>query len=123
LRLRATIAEFPDGDAELSRLVGQVLLDAGAGEDHHAERQYVEHLIVALEGCCLGVFGPIGFEGDLGHHLAVVGPAGGDTLGGLRANRRAARSRLVIRLGFERSPIRRFHSRCALGPSSGGHSG
>jgi hypothetical protein len=67
----------------LSRLVGQVLLDAGAGENEDADRQHIEHLIVALEGCCLGVFGPIGFEGDLGHHLAVVGPAGGDTLGGL----------------------------------------
>ena len=83
MRLHATIAEFPDRDAELSRLVGQVLLNAGAGENEDADRQHIEHLIVALEGCCLGVFGPIGFEGDLGH-LVVVGPAGGDTLGALR---------------------------------------
>jgi len=83
LRLRATIAEFPDGDAEVSRLVGQVLLNAGAGENEDADRQHIGHLIVALEACCLGVFSPIAIEGDLGH-LAVVGPAGGDTLGALR---------------------------------------
>src|SRR5664279_624308 len=82
-RLRATPAKLPDGDAELPRLVGQVLLDARAGEDHDADRQHVEHLIVALEGCCLGMLGPIRLEGDL-RHLAVVGPASGDTLGALR---------------------------------------
>jgi hypothetical protein len=75
--------EFPNGDAELPRLVGQVLLIAGAGEDHDADRQHVEHLIVALERRCLGVFGPIGFEGDL-RDLAVVGPAGCDAFGALR---------------------------------------
>jgi hypothetical protein len=49
LRLHATIAEFPDRDAELSRLVGQVLLNAGAGENEDADRQHIEHLIVALD--------------------------------------------------------------------------
>src|SRR5450432_3696344 len=82
-RLRAAVAEFPHRDAELPRLVGQVLLNAGAGEDDDAYRQHVKHLIVALERGRLGIFGPIRFEGDL-RNLAVVGPAGGDTLGALR---------------------------------------
>jgi hypothetical protein len=43
----------------------QVLLNAGAGEDDDTDRQHVEHLIAALERCRLGVFGPIGLEGDL----------------------------------------------------------
>ena len=42
-----------------------------------------EHLIVALERCGLGMFGPIGFEGDL-RDLAVVAQPGGDPLGALR---------------------------------------
>jgi hypothetical protein len=40
-RLRAAVAEFPRRDAELSRLVGQVLLDAGAGENEDADRQQI----------------------------------------------------------------------------------
>ena len=66
-----------------SFLVAQVLLNAGAGEDDDADRQHIEYLIVALERRCLRMFGPIRFEGDL-RNLAVVGPAGGDTLGALR---------------------------------------
>src|ERR1700722_7161651 len=38
-RLRAPFAEFPDRDAELFGLVAEVGLDAGAGEDHDADRQ------------------------------------------------------------------------------------
>ncbi len=82
-RLRAAVAEFPHRDAELSRLVGQVLLDACAGEYKNADRQHIQHLIVALERRGLGVFGPVRLKGDL-RYLAVVGPAGSDTLGALR---------------------------------------
>jgi hypothetical protein len=35
-------------DAELSRFVGQVLLDACTGEKEDADRQHIPHLIVAL---------------------------------------------------------------------------
>jgi hypothetical protein len=37
-RLRAAVAEFPHRDAELTRLVSQVLLNASAGEDDDADR-------------------------------------------------------------------------------------
>lgn len=36
-------------DTELSYLVGEVFLNAGAGENHDADRQNVEHLVFALE--------------------------------------------------------------------------
>src|SRR6266568_4470712 len=52
-RLRAAVTEFPHWDAELSRFVGPILLDAGAGENEDADRQH----IVALERRGLGVFG------------------------------------------------------------------
>ena len=80
-RLRAAV-ELPDGDAELPRLVSEVGGDARTGEGDDADWQHIEHPVVALEGCRLGVPGPIGLEGDL-RHLAIVGPAGGDALGAL----------------------------------------
>jgi hypothetical protein len=42
-------------------------------------------MIVALEGCGLGVFGPVGLEDDL-RDLVVIGPTGGDALGAFRAS-------------------------------------
>src|SRR5271166_645639 len=77
-RLRAAAPEFPDRDTELLGLVGEVVLNARAWEDHDPDRQDVEHRIVAFERGCLGVLGPLGLEGDL-RHLAVVGPFGGDS--------------------------------------------
>ena len=74
-RSRATAPEFPDRNAELLGLVGEVVLNAGAGEDHDADRQNVEHRIVAFEWRRFGVLGPVGLEGDL-RHLAVVAPFG-----------------------------------------------
>ena len=38
-RRRSFASEFPDRDAELLRLVGEVVLDAGAREMHDADRQ------------------------------------------------------------------------------------
>src|SRR5258706_2885224 len=97
-RLRAAVAELPDGYAELPRLVGEVLLNARAGKYQDADRQHVEHLIVALEGGSLGVLGPVGLKGDL-RNLAVIGPAGSDTLCALR--RTAVQQHHVRMLGVD----------------------
>src|SRR5690606_5475693 len=83
-RLRATLRHTVNRDAHLAGLVGEVLLDAGAGEDVDADRQAVEHLVIALEWRGLGVFGPVRLEGDL-RHRAVAGPDGGGALGALLA--------------------------------------
>ena len=72
--------DHPHRNPHLASLVGQVLLDAGAGEDDDADRHAVQHLVVALEGRGLGVFGPVRLKGDL-RHLAVGGPGGRDALG------------------------------------------
>lgn len=66
-----------DRNAQLARLVGEVLLDPGARKDQHSDRQDVQHRVVALERGRAAVLGPVGPEGDLGH-AAVIGPAGGD---------------------------------------------
>lgn len=79
-RSRAALREAVDRDAHLAGLVGQVFLDAGSGEDDDPDRHGIEHPVVALEGRGLGVFRPVGLEGDL-RHLAVVGPGGGDAFG------------------------------------------
>ena len=50
------------------------------GEGDNADRQRLEHPVVALERCGVPVPGPVGLEDDL-RHLAAVGPASGDTLG------------------------------------------
>lgn len=81
-RLRAARRHAVDWDAHLAGLVGQIVLDAGAREDHDADRHAVEHLIVALERCGLGVFGPVRLEGDL-RHFAIGGPGGCDALSAL----------------------------------------
>ena len=47
-------------------------MSAGAREDYDADGHAVENLVVALEGCGLGVFGPVRLEGDL-RHFAVGG--------------------------------------------------
>src|SRR3954452_22668410 len=49
-------------DAELLRLVGQVAADPIAREHEDANRHRLEHLVVALEGRCVLVLGPIGLE-------------------------------------------------------------
>jgi len=81
-RSRAARRHAVDRDAHLAGFIGQVVLDAGAREDHDADRHAVEHLVVALEGCGLGVFGPVRLEGDL-RHFAVGGPGCRDALGAL----------------------------------------
>ena len=68
------------------------------GKTHDADRQDVQHLVVALERRGLGVLGPVGLEGDL-RNLAVVGPAGGDALGALR--RAAVQQHHVGMLGVD----------------------
>src|SRR5208283_657806 len=82
-RSRAALVESPHGDAEFPRLVGEVGGDPRAGESDDADRQYVEHLVVALERRGLGVLRPVGLEGDL-RNLSMIGPFGCDALGALR---------------------------------------
>src|SRR6202045_1965837 len=81
--LRLRLAEPPDRNAELLGLVGEVCGNPRAREDHDADRQSFEHLVVALEGCGVAVPVPVGLEDDL-WNFAIVGPAGGDALGAAR---------------------------------------
>src|SRR6185312_14415030 len=76
---RSRSAEFPNGDAEAFRLVGEVVLDSRAREMHDADRQQFEHGVVAPEGCCLGMLGPVRLERDL-RHLPGGRPFGSDQL-------------------------------------------
>src|SRR5690349_10692053 len=69
--LRAARAQAPDRDTELPGLVGEVLLDAGAGADDDTDRQDLQDLVVALEGCRLGMARPVRLERDV-RHLAIV---------------------------------------------------
>lgn len=69
-RSRAASRHTIDRDTHLAGFVSQVVLDAGAREHHDADWHAVQHLVVALEGCGLGVFGPVRLEGDL-RDLAV----------------------------------------------------
>jgi hypothetical protein len=78
-RLRAAVAEFQNRNPELPRLVGQVRLNSGACENEDADREHIEHQTVTVERCGLGVSGPVRLEDDL-RQLAVISPAGGDTL-------------------------------------------
>ena len=78
------LLELQDRDAQLLGLVGEVFLDAISREDENAHGQHVQHGVVALEGCGLGVFGPIGLEGYL-RDLAGFGPFDGDEFGPLGA--------------------------------------
>ena len=73
----ASGVDAKNGDAELARLVDEVLGDPCAGEGDEARRQQLEQLVVAPEGSCAAVGVPVGPE----HHLMdriVLGPAGGD---------------------------------------------
>jgi hypothetical protein len=72
-----------DRDTELSRLIGKVFLDTRGREDDKRDRHDRQHLIVAFEGRCLVVLGPVWFEGDL-RDLALVGLVGCDFLGVFR---------------------------------------
>lgn len=47
-----------DRDAELLGFVGEVVLDTGARPDDDADRQNVEHGVVALKRSCLGMLAP-----------------------------------------------------------------
>src|SRR5580658_11313626 len=76
-RSRAATPEPPNRDAELPGLVGEVVLNAGAREHHDADRQNVEHRVVAFERGGLGVLRPVGPEGDL-RDLTVACPFGGN---------------------------------------------
>jgi hypothetical protein len=76
-RSRAANEEPPNRDAQLPRLVGEIVLDAAAWKHDDPDRQDVEHGVVALERSGLGVLRPVRLEGDL-RHLAVVRPLGGD---------------------------------------------
>src|SRR5579872_1578968 len=76
---RLFAAEFPDGDAKPLRFVGEVVLDSRARKMHDADWQHFEHGVVALEGCCLGMPGPVRLERDL-WHLAGGRPFGSDQL-------------------------------------------
>ncbi len=79
------LLELQDRDAELLGLVGEVFLDAIARKDENAHGEHVQHGVVALEGCGLGVFGPVRLEGNL-RDLAGFGPFGGDEFGTLGAS-------------------------------------
>src|SRR3546814_1189892 len=79
----ASLPEIEQRDAELAGLVGEVVLDARARKHDDADRQHVQHLIVALERRGLGVLRPVGLEGDM-RHLAGVGPFCGYQFGTLR---------------------------------------
>src|SRR5271165_436436 len=46
---RAGASNLPDRDAKLPGLVSQIVLDAVAREYHNADREHVEHRVVALE--------------------------------------------------------------------------
>ena len=72
-RSRAVLADLPDEDAEPAGLVGEIGLDAAARSKQHADRQRLEHGVVAFEGSRLSSC-PIGLKDDL-RHLAVIGPA------------------------------------------------
>jgi hypothetical protein len=76
----AALAEIEERDAELPGLVSEVIGNAGAGEDHKADWQTFEQLVVALERRRLGVPRPVRLEDNL-RHVAGIGPAGGDLLG------------------------------------------
>ena len=55
-------SEPPHRDPEFPRLVGEVVGDAGAGEDDDADRQRRQELIVALEGRRLAMSALVGTE-------------------------------------------------------------
>src|SRR6201989_2089297 len=81
-RRRSRVAEFPDGDAQSLRLVGEVVLDSSARKMHDADWQQFEHRVVALERRCLGMSGPVWLERDL-WHLPGGRPFRGDQFGAL----------------------------------------
>src|SRR5271170_182444 len=81
---QSRLVEAPGRYSELLRLVGEIGGDAGAGEDHDADRQRLKQAVVALKGGRIAVAVPVGLEDDL-WNFAIVGPAGGDALGAARA--------------------------------------
>ena len=79
------LSEPDDRDADIAGSVGEVVLDPRARQDQDADLHAVQHLTVALDGPCLGEFGPVRLEGDRGTlrlvaQLAVMRPAPMDNL-------------------------------------------
>lgn len=62
---RLRTSKPPNRNAHLTRLVGEVLEDARSREDDDTDRERFEQCVIALEGRCILVTGPIRFEGDL----------------------------------------------------------
>ena len=52
-------------DAQAFRLVGEIVGDAGAGEDDEADGQRFEQRVVTFERGGFAVTGPVGLEDDL----------------------------------------------------------
>lgn len=77
------LAEVERRDAELLRLVGEIVLDACARKEDDADRQDIEDAVVSFERRGFAVTRPVGFESDL-WHFAGFGPFGGDEFGALR---------------------------------------
>ena len=50
-RLGAPLTEPPHRDTEALCLVGKVALNAGTGKDDDADRQRLQHRVIALERC------------------------------------------------------------------------
>ena len=76
-------AKIEQRDTELSGLVREVVGDTRAWEHHDPDWHRLEQYVVALERRGVLVPVEVGLEGDL-WHLALIGPAGGDSLGPLR---------------------------------------
>src|SRR3982074_939930 len=81
-RRRSCAAELTTRDDEQRALAWWLVLDSRAREMHDADRQQFEHRVVALEGRCFRVLGPVGLERDL-WHLPGGRPFGGDQFGAL----------------------------------------
>ena len=56
---------FHTGMRSFFGLAGEVVVNASGGEVHHALRQDLQHLVVALEGRCAAVLRPVRSETDL----------------------------------------------------------
>src|SRR5690242_4561069 len=76
---RGALAEIPDLDAELARLVGEIGLDARTGEDDDAFGHELEHDVVALERRRVAVLVPVGLARIL-RHVTIARPARGNVL-------------------------------------------
>src|SRR3546814_8487233 len=78
-----SVPKIPGRNSHLARLVGEMVLNAGAGKDDDPHRQCVEYPVVPLERRRLSVAVPVGPKGDL-NHAPAFGPACRCTLGARR---------------------------------------